>query len=67
MATYQGPAEGTASLFLGTPPNVSLEVAVPSGNPSLGPQDAPIVDIGTGYTGTVVKTTAAGVRFSLPA
>lgn len=64
-----GPATGSASLFLSYPTGTtaSVEFHGPIGANSLGPDDAPIVETTSSYTGTVVRTLAAGVQFTLPA
>lgn len=79
MANTNGPATGTAVLFLGNPPTASVEVQVPAGLPSLEPSRAPFVDpgqAGTTITGaqiTPINTTftfgntGATVRFANPA
>jgi hypothetical protein len=66
-----GPATGTAVLFLGS--TASIEVHIPSGVTSNSPIDSPYVDpqaAGTTVTGapiTTTKTTVAGIRFAIPA
>lgn len=79
MANTNGPATGTASLFLGNPPTASIEVQVPAGLPSLEPSRAPFIDpgqVGTNITGAQVTpinttfvfgNTGATVRFANPA
>lgn len=66
MATTSGPSSGTASLFMGVPPTCSVEVQVPAGLPSLGPAQAPNVDVQTAYTGTVINKMVAGVQITNP-
>lgn len=79
MANTNGPATGTAVLFLGNPPTASVEVQVPVGLPSLEPSRAPFVDpgqAGTTITGASIVpvnttftfgVTGATVRFANPA
>lgn len=66
MATNNGPASGNAEILLGN--TVYIEVQVPSGQPSLSPDFAPVLDATSSYSGSIVRTTtAAGVRFAIPA
>lgn len=79
MANTNGPATGTAVLFLGNPPTASVEVQVPNGLPSLEPSRAPFVDPGANYfnvnsvqltpvnTTLVFGNTGATVKFANPA
>lgn len=61
-----GPATNSAVLtFSSNAPGV--EVHVPAGLPSLSPAFAPYVDPSSAYTGTVLNTTVAGVKFAVPA
>lgn len=80
MAVNNGPASGNAELLLGAAQGnagVAIEVQVPSGLPSLSPQDAPNIygqRAGQSFTGSspaapasAFQSTVVGVRFAIPA
>jgi hypothetical protein len=73
MAIDNGPATGSAELFLGTPPTCGVEVHVPSGvNPLTPLETANSVraNVGTSLTAQTKKDLnlgGAGIRFLSPA